>query len=886
MEKTLLATRVQIPPLSNARLHRPRLIDALEDGISRYKLTHISAPAGYGKTTLLTQWASTTNYDIAWLSLSDDIHDLVNFLRYVLRAWERSWSDVKDTSFGLLLNSSSVDIDQVLTSFINVADTISNDIVFVLDDYHLIDSVSIHEALSFLIDNLPATVHFIVSERGESPLPIARYRAKNIVHEFRADDLKFRVDETSDYLQDLMGLSLTSEKLSDLCNQSEGWIAAIHLAVLAIRRKQQIPDKIISGDQRFISDYLYEDVLAHLDEDTQQFLMRTSILAELCPSLCNAVLGMDNARSILDKIERENLLLIPLDSRRTWFRYHNLFRECLLEYLNQEYPDDIPGYRRRAAKWYFEHDMPEQAFQYALAAADSNIVNQIFERYFPAKLQGGELQVLGRWLDAIPGEWVIDNPMIGLAQAGLMLFSGQFEAAILRLGEIEKLARANEDMQWHAARVTAIRCFIACQQNDLSQAEQLADQALQKLPQDDFDFRHDIYLALGDTYRKSGRWQEAKASYLKALEFKQAPIFRLQSVHIYGALADLSLRQGQLRTSHNYWEQALGVIRKPENRGAYPLPVIGWVYIRIGELLYEWNELAEAWHYVSQGIERAELGGDVRSMIAGYLIAGSIKLAEGDSAAAAHYLEEARPLVQSAKFTHWTSQFERFQLELWLAQDRLRAAVDWSDKMLEEAKLEERPESEISQLAMARVLIVKGDRPSIDRGMTLLEGLLITAEKEGRTGIMIEGLALQSIAYWQQGRQAEALVHLERALRLAETEGYIRLFVDMGLPMARLLQEARSRDVMLDYVNELLGAFETDFELSPKQTLPEPLTPREHDVLQLMAAGLTNPEIAEELVIAAGTVKKHAANIYGKLGVSNRTEAAARARELDLLEKG
>jgi LuxR family maltose regulon positive regulatory protein len=301
--------------------------------------------------------------------------------------------------------------------------------------------------------------------------------------------------------------------------------------------------------------------------------------------------------------------------------------------------------------------------------------------------------------------------------------------------------------------------------------------------------------------------------------------------------------------------------------------------------MYEWDKLDEAEKYLSQGLERAELGGDIRALIAGYLIAGRLKLANHEIDAASGYLEKARPHVASAKFAHWISQFERLQLELWLAQDRLRAAVNWSDKMLADVAFTERPESEIAQLAIARVLIARGDKPAIERSLSLLERLMQTAEDESRAGIMIEGLALRSIAYWQQGQRAESLIHLERALRLAEPEDYIRLFVDMGLPMARLLQEAHTRDVMQDYVVELLGAFAIDFELSPQQVLPEPLTPREQDVLQLMVAGLTNPEIAEELVIAAGTVKKHAANIYSKLGVSNRTEAAKKARELDLLEK-
>jgi LuxR family maltose regulon positive regulatory protein len=433
--------------------------------------------------------------------------------------------------------------------------------------------------------------------------------------------------------------------------------------------------------------------------------------------------------------------------------------------------------------------------------------------------------------------------------------------------------------------VTAVRCAIACVQNDLTRAEAFASQALRDLRDESNSFRATIYHALGDTYRRNGRWEEAKACYLNALEVTHSPTVRLHSAHVFGALADLELRQGRLQNAAGYWRKAFAAIQERENWGRLPLPVIGWVYIRMGELLYEWNQLAEAWDHVSRGLEHAELGGDLRALIAGYLIAARLKLAEGEVETAVEFLERARPLVEQAQFPEWTSQFERLQLELWLAQDRLRAAVNWSDEMLHSPVLEGRPESVVAQLAMARVLIIKGDAPSLANAQALLERLLETAEEEGQTRVAIEALALKALADWRRGERAGALTSLEHALRLAEPEGYVRLLVDLGLPMARLLQEARSRGVMPDYAGDLLAAFGAglSFLTATEAALPEPLTQREQEVLKLIAAGLTNREIAEELVISPETVKKHTANIYGKLGASNRTEAAARARELDLL---
>jgi LuxR family maltose regulon positive regulatory protein len=354
---------------------------------------------------------------------------------------------------------------------------------------------------------------------------------------------------------------------------------------------------------------------------------------------------------------------------------------------------------------------------------------------------------------------------------------------------------------------------------------------------------------------------------------------------VFGALADLELRQGRLRDAAVYWRKALVGIQDRSTWGGFPLPLIGWVYIRMGEILYEWNDLDVASDHLARGLERSELGGDVRALIAGYLLGGRLKLTAGDIAAAGEYLERAHPLVENAPFPDWIGRFERLQLEFWLAQDRLRAAVDWADEMLQGDELAGRPESEDAQLAMARVLIVKGDLPSLERGLALLERLLQAAETEGRAGVQIEALALQALAHGKRGEHTGALTALERALRLAEPEGYVRLFADLGLPMVRLLQEACSRAVLPHYVEMLLAACGGNLSIAAaaEATLPEPLTPREQEILELIAAGLTNREIAEQLVISAETVKKHTGSIYGKLGVSNRTEAATRARELDLL---
>jgi LuxR family transcriptional regulator, maltose regulon positive regulatory protein len=888
MQASALATKIQIPPQTHRVVRRARLVDTLEHGIPDRKLVLVSAPAGYGKTTLLTQWAHASALRVAWLSLGEEDNDPDRFFRYLLAAWETVHPGIRESPPGLLLGALEPDRDAVLSAFINVGNEIPDHTVFVLDDVHLIENTAIHDALTFLLDHLPPTLHFVLAGRDEPPLPLARYRARDELLELRTEDLQFRVEETSAFLNHLLGLDLAADAIEPIHTQLEGWIAGLQLVSLTLRHPGEAAAGVISGRHRFIVDYLSEDVLAHLHEETRRFLMQTSILDLLSGSLCDAVTGTSGGQEMLELLERENLFLVPLDASREWFRYHRLFADFLRVELHRHQPEQVGDLHRRAARWYLDNDFPEEAFHHAVAGDDLDLGVRIFDRYANAKLQGGEYSVLQRWLDSLPATWYVSYPAFDLARAGLLAFSGALDACMRCVDDVEqKLARADgDDARRQLAKVTAIRCAIACMQNDLTQAEAYADRALRDLPEEDLGFRPLIYGALGDSYRQQGRWSDAKACYLKTLGFRDAPVFRVESAHMFGALADLELRQGHLGDAAAYWSKALAAIQDRENWGRIPLPVIGWVYLRVGELQYERNELPEAWDHLSRGLERAELGGDVRAMIAGYLIAGRLKLTEGDVDAATAYLERARPLLEQAPFPDWTSRFERYQLDLWLAQGRLRAAVAWVDETLTAGVLEARSESEVAQLALTRVLIVKGDAPARDRALALLTRLLRDAEAEGRAGVQIEALALRALAHWQSGDRAGAMVSLERALRLAEPEGYVRLFADLGHPISRLLQEARSRDVMPDYVARLLAACGADLANAALTTgtPPEPLSVREQEVLKLIAAGLTNREIAETLSISPETVKKHTGSIYGKLGVRGRTEAALRAGRLDVLD--
>ncbi|MFN2202337.1 MAG: LuxR C-terminal-related transcriptional regulator [Caldilineaceae bacterium] len=888
METDFFTTKTQVPPLPHHNVQRRRLTDALESKILHFQLALLNAPAGYGKTTLLTQWAHSTQLSLAWVSLGAEDNEPERFLRLLYVALEAVRPEVRDSDLDLVLGGLSPDPEVALLAFIETVSEATDHFVLILDDYHLITNPHIHEALTTLVDGLPPTIHIVVAGRGEPSLPLARYRARNQVLEFLPEELKFTPEETGEFLNVSKGLALEQDELDALQAQLEGWPTGMQLASLALQRHLVSGSRLVSGGgQRFIADYLSEDVLDPLDVGMQEFLLKTSLLDRLSAPLCDALTGNANGQAMLESLESQGLFVTALDDHREWYRYHRLFADFLTNTLDRRAADEVPDLHRRAAQWYLEHDFSREAFRHALACDDVQLVSEIMDRKFPSMLQSGEVNVLKDWLDSLPGEWRRSHPSIAIAQAGVYLYMGQPEAAQNWLDEIERSAAdSSRESELRRTGISAMRCFIACFQNDLAKAEVFADQAMQEISEEHIDLRSGVYGALGDTYRRNGLWQKAQDSYVQLLDFAVAPTFHIEQVHVFGALADLELRQGNLQSAGAYWRRALSAIQTRQNWGLYPLPLIGWVYVRMGELLYERNDLTDAWHHVSQGLERAKLGGDTRTLIAGHLAACRIKLSEADTEMAADYLDRAQHLVAHTQFSDWNSRYERLRIELWLAQGELRQAAGWASAALVTNSRPETLSEPAMSLAIARALIAANNTNSLRQGRALLDDLIVTAKTASRGDIVVEASALQALALTNLGESAEALVVLGEAVRLAQPQGYIRTFVDLGLPMARLLQEANARGIAPDYTASLLSAFDLALASGPgaKQTLPEPLTPRETEVLELISAGLSNREIADYLVIAPGTVKKHTGNIYGKLGVSNRTEAVARARELEILD--
>lgn len=884
MQSSLFPIKLKVPPAAQHLVSRERLLNVLDRGVPGRKLALVCAPAGYGKTTLISHWARTTALRVGWLTVDAADNDAEGFLRYLYAAWEQAEPDIHATDLGLLLDGMMPDIEAVLSAFINVADDRTDHVALVVDDYQLVVEPAIHEAMTFLIDHLPETLSFVIVSRDEPPLPLSRYRARQELLDIRADDLRFLVEETEAFVNDELGLGLSDQVLASLDEKVEGWIAGLQLASLTLRGDGRSSPATITGRHRFIAGFLRDEVLARLPDETRRFLVQTSIVDRLCGSLCDAITAMANGQETLERLEDQNLFTMPIDDNREWFRYHGLFAGCLRDELERHPPGEIAGLHQRAGAWYLRHDMPERAFDHGIAANDIELVVQILERYVQVKMFSGQVNILLAWLHAIPDEWFAIEPLFILFKSVVNVVTGQFDACVRCLDDIEQAIRTTQK-EMLMARVRAMRCFVACFLNDLPQAESHAEVALDTLVATDESYRYGVYGALGDTYRRNGHWAQAHKNYLLALDHSDNPEGFIQSVHAFGALADLELRQGRLRTAAEYWHKVLARIGDQRLWGAYPLPLIGWVHIRLGEIHYEWNDLEAAQDFAERGRERAALGGDPRAILASGLLATRLYLARGEFDAADEVVDQLQPVVADAQFAEWSSEFERCRVDVWLAQGKLRTAVTWSDEALRNAGSSE-PDREPVQLAIARVLVVKGDFDANERAMKLLDREIDAAATTGRTGIEIGARAIQAVGQWQRGDRATALTSLEHALRLAEPEGFVHTFVDLGLSMGRLLQEARVRKVMPDYVDRLLASFDRGIPplLSTDERLPEPLSERELDVLRKIAAGLTNREIADALFISPETVKKHTSSIYGKLGARNRTEAVARSRALDLLD--
>lgn len=894
----ILVTKLYVPSARLRRVSRGRLTGRLDEGM-RGKLTVVSAPAGSGKTTLLAEWGAQNEKPTTWVSLDKNDNDPAVFLSYLIAALRGLIPDAGKDAIGLLRSPHPTPVEAVLTILVNEVAAFPDDFALILDDYHVIESDDVHHAVGFLLDYMPPRMHLFIASRVDPSLRIVRLLAGGQLTRVSAADLRFTPEEASDFLEGTMGLNLSSAETSSLNTSTEGWAAGLQLAAISIRETEKIPEFVrgFAGTSRHLLNYLAEEVLGNQTEEVRGFLLRMSILSRMCGPLCDAVTGRDDGQEMLERLERDNLFLVPLDDEGRWYRYHHLFSDFLLRSLRNSSPGELPELHRRACDWFERDGLAAEAVGHALAANDTERAADLVEKIARTTLRRGELSKLRRWLDALPEDLVHGRPRLCLFYAWYFLANGHLEAVEPYLKRAEHpinpgSSAEDEETREICSEAITIRAAVAGLRGESSQAVELAHKASNLLTEGNQFLQCIIAASLGYARRTDGDVTAAIKAFAEAAESSRSVGATYVTLLAYKHLAELYTVQGRLRAASDVCDRALDLTAE----GGGGLPAASVAHVGMGELLREWDKLDIAVHHLEKGISLGEQGGNVEVVLDGLLALARTRQALEDGVGTAEALRKAKRLADNHGRAEWTSRVDAWRARLSVARDDLGTAVRWS----EESGLSREDDlvypREFEHITLARVLIAQ-DR--YDEALKLLERLLAAAEAGGREGRVIEILLLKALALCARDDAPKALVALGRAVVLAEPEGFVRTFADEGATIAamlkQLLREARRRfaveahRVSPGYVAKLLAAMGQG--APPQGTgshgtvgpLVESLSEREREVLALLASGVSNHEIATQLFLSLDTVKSHLKRLYGKLDVHSRTQAVARAKEFDLI---
>jgi LuxR family maltose regulon positive regulatory protein len=904
----LLETKLYVPRLRHGLVARPRLRERLTRG-AESKLTLISAPVGFGKTTLLAEWLASApagEKSVAWLSLdSSDNHPALFWIN-LITALQAVAPGVGASALSLLQGPQPPPIETVLATVLNGLGAVLNDVVLVLNDYHEVDTPDIRAGMAYLLEHLPPRIHLVIATRADPALPLARLRARGELVEIRAADLRFTPDEAAAYLNEVMGLGLAARDVAALERRTEGWIAALQLAVLSIQGREDVAGFIagFAGDDRDIVDYLVEEVLERQSEAVRSFLLETSILGRLTGPLCDAVTGHVGGTAMLEALDRANLFLVPLDDRRRWYRYHQLFADMLRARLLDEQPDQVPGLHRRASDWYEQNGERFEAICHAMAGEAYDRAADLVELAIPAMRRSRQEVVLPAWLEAIPDELIRDRPVLTIGLARTLLARGELEGVEAHLRDAERWLDATtaaregpdasstmmvvedeEGLRRLPSTIAIYRSALAQLGGDVAGTMAHARRALELVGEDDHFERGGATFFLALASWTSGDLETARRAYADAMASLQRAGHVSDVVAGAISMAGILIAQGRLREAMSTYERGLQLATE----GGAVLRGAADIHVGMSELFRERNELDPAIQHLLMSKELGEHAGRPQNPYRWCVAMARTREAEGDPAAALDLLHEAERL-------HVTDHFPclrpvaALRARVWIAQGRLAEAMVWTRERGLSAEDDLSYLREFEHITFARLLLARsmqdGVAHSLPEAMGLLERLRNAADEGGRTGSVIEILVLSALGHRLRGDVPAALATLERAMTLAEPEGYVRVFVDEGPSMAGLLREAAKRRVAPTYVRRLLAAFgDREDGARVRQALVEPLSERELDVLRLLATDLDGPGIAAELVVSLNTVRTHTKNIYAKLGVNSRRAAVRRAAELDLLTR-
>jgi LuxR family maltose regulon positive regulatory protein len=906
----MIKTKLNVPPLRHELVPRPQLKVRL-DGVLRRSLALISAPVGFGKTTLVTSWIKEHEayktgaypFKLAWLSLDEYDNDPVRFWFYVAAALQVVLPELSEDLTSLQQARNPVSIESLLMDLLNALSAVSDPVVLVLDDYHLIEDQDIHDNVALFLEHLPPHVHLIIITRRDPPLKLSRLRGQNMLVEVRQEDLVFSEVEAAQFLKNVMGLSLTDKAVSVLAEQTEGWIAGLQLAALSMRDMDDIDDFLneFSGGHRYIVDYLLEEVWQYQSPHIQTFLLQTAVLDELCAPLCERVMAVDlgddeiresglqslseryACQAILESLERGNLFVVPLDESRQWYRYHHLFADLLRKRLAQIAPERLPRLHDLAASWYEENGRFPEAIGHYLQGNQhkaATLILEIAESY----MMRSELKTLLDWLGALNHETMEERPLLFVYLAGVSLLAGK----TLRTVESQLQEALDHGQVKTSAEVNVLRGLIAAFRGDTSASENLSQKALQLLPTGSLFLRSLVVQNMALNQIIEGDVNKIIPDLLAAADVCAQAGNVMSEVVCLAHAGEISIAAGQLWAAQEYYEQAM---KKAVDGRGRPLPILGIAKMGLGEVFREWNRLDEAAALSEAGLSLIQRWGQIGGLD-GYIWAANIKQAQGDTAGALEALRLAAELA--VRFD--ASQIDDdlvglFRARLNIQQGRIDTAKEWLEKNgLLDADFPKTP-YHLWELGCLTLIYLAIARQEWVAALARIAELTPYARNKGRQGIVIDLLTLKSIAHYQGSQLLDAHSALEQALRLAAPEQYTRIFIDKGTPLKQLLLTLQKTDLspnLRNYAAYLLTNFEPAFPSAPpdKQQqipIPDPLSDRELEVLGLIAMGYTNRQIADQLYIARSTVKTHINHIYSKLGVSSRTEAVKQAHSLGLI---
>jgi LuxR family maltose regulon positive regulatory protein len=902
----ILATKLFIPPPHPKIVLRPRLFERLNEGLHS-KLILISAPAGFGKTTLVSEWVASCDQKVAWLSLDEGDNDPARFLAYLVTALQTLAPNIGKGVMALLQSPQPSPTESILTTLLNEISATPDNFIFVLDDYHVIDSKPVDNALTFLIKHLPSQMHLVITTREDPHLPLAQLRARGQLTELRAADLRFTPSEAADFLNQVMGLNLSVEDITALETRTEGWIAGLQLAAISMQGYIDTASfiKSFTGSHHFVLDYLVDEILEQQSESVQTFLLRTSILDRLCGSLCDAVLLDPSAtgQETLEYLEHANLFIVPLDNERCWYRYHHLFADVLRMHLKAEQPDQVSALHRRASEWYEHNGSTDNAIRHSLAAEDFVRAADLAELAWPA--YSGSFQSIAwlDWVKALPEELVRARPVLCVAQAQAFLYAGKLEAAEARLIDAERwleptanmIERSDilstkmvvvdeEQFQSLPVSIASARAYHSQVIGDVPGTMKYTRRVLDLLPEGDTKWRGAASSLLGLAQYASGDLKAAYQTFSDGLAAGMDPFGAITGAFV---LADMKMTLGHLYEALSIYEHALQL---GTDHGE-PMPLVHQdVYTGISKLHREQGNLEAT---AQDLLISKKLGEQVELADWQYrwcIAQARLKESQGDLDGALDLLNKAeRQFVRTP--VPEVRPIAALKTRIWVTQGRISQAQSWVHERGLSCDDDLSFMREFEHITLARVLIAqyKCDlvNGSIHEAIGLLERLLQAAEEGGRTGSMIEIRVVQSLAHHAQGNISLALLPLEHALTLAEPEDYIRIFIDEGPPIENLLNHIKTDNKNLNlYIQRLKAAFlgeKPPLSETNQLSLIEPLSERELEVLRLLRTDLNGPEIARKYMVSLSTVRTHIQHIYTKLGVNNRRAAVRRAEELDLL---